>query len=341
MIVIDGSEGEGGGQVLRTALALSALTAQPFRVERLRARRARPGLRRQHLTAVRAAARISGARVEGAALDSAELTFRPGPVRPGEYDFDVGTAGSTTLVLQTVLPALCLAGGPSRIVLSGGTHNPLAPSFDFLAECFLPVVERMGPGVSATLERPGFFPAGGGRLSVEIEPCERLSPMELEDRGPIRARRARAWVSALPTHIGRRELDTAARLLDIPPDGLRLEEVRDAAGPGNALTVAFETEALTEVFCGFGRRGLPAEAVAEGVAREARAWLDAGAPVGRHLADQLLLPLALAGGGSFRTLEPTQHARTNAEVISRFLEVDFSFEPADGRTWRIEVRGRS
>ena len=341
MIVIDGSEGEGGGQVLRTALSLSALTSQPFRIERVRARRAKPGLRRQHLTCVRAAARISGARVEGAALGSAELTFRPGPVRPGEYCFDVGTAGSTTLVLQTLLPALCLAGGPSRVVLSGGTHNPFAPTFDFLDECFLPLLSRMGPGIDASLERPGFFPAGGGRLRVAIDPCERLLPISLEDRGPIRARRARAWVSALPAHIGRRELGVAARVLDIPPASLRLEQVQDAAGPGNALTVAFETDALTEVFCGFGRRGLPAEAVAEGVAEEARAWLDSGAPIDRRLADQLLLPFALADGGSFRTQEPSGHTRTNARVIARFLEVDFSIEPADGHTWRIEVRGRS
>src|SRR5262245_60443308 len=174
MEVIDGSQGEGGGQILRTALALSLVTGAPFRVEKIRAGRQKPGLLRQHLTAVTAAVEIGGAAVEGATLGSRELSFRPGSVRPGAYRFAVGTAGSAALVLQTVLPALLTATGPSTVVVEGGTHNPHAPPFDFLALAFLPLLARMGARAQATLDRPGFYPAGGGQLTVEITPAPAL-----------------------------------------------------------------------------------------------------------------------------------------------------------------------
>ena len=164
MITIDGSAGEGGGQILRSSLALSLVTGQPFRMERIRAKRQKPGLLRQHLTAVEAAKAVGCAEVSGETLGSQTLDFRPGPVTPGNYRFAVGTAGSATLVLQTVLPALLTASDPSTLTLEGGTHNPLAPSFDFLDRCFMPLIHRMGPSVELELKRPGFFPAGGGRF---------------------------------------------------------------------------------------------------------------------------------------------------------------------------------
>src|SRR5258705_2280598 len=195
MLTIDGSFGEGGGQILRTALALSLVTGKPFRIENIRAGRKNPGLLRQHLTAVNAATEISRSEVMGAAIGSRELTFAPGSVVAGTYAFAVGTAGSTTLVLQTVLPALLVASGTSKVILEGGTHNPFAPPFDFLEKTFLPLVNRMGPQVTAELERPGFYPAGGGRMNVTVEPADALRELALPARGEVRARRAKAVVA--------------------------------------------------------------------------------------------------------------------------------------------------
>src|SRR5690242_7527890 len=194
MIIIDGSFGEGGGQILRTSLTLSLVTGKPLRIERIRAGRKSPGLLRQHLAAVNAAARVGYAEVEGASLGARELTFRPQTVAAGHYQFAVGTAGSATLVLQTVLPALLTADAPSTLVLEGGTHNPYAPPFDFLEKTFLPLLNRMGPRVEARLERHGFYPAGGGRFIVEITPAQQLGRFELDDRGAITGRRARALI---------------------------------------------------------------------------------------------------------------------------------------------------
>src|SRR5947207_15592691 len=168
MITIDGSQGEGGGQILRTSLALSLVTGQPFCMERIRVRRQKPGLLRQHLTAVEAAKTVGCAEVEGAEMNSQTLEFRPGPVTPGNYRFAVGTAGSATLVLQTVLPSLLTASGKSTLTLEGGTHNPLAPPFDFLVGSFMPLIRRMGATVELDLKAPGFFPAGGGRFHARI-----------------------------------------------------------------------------------------------------------------------------------------------------------------------------
>ncbi len=184
MIHIDGAQGEGGGQILRSSLALAMVTGCGLTMERVRAGREKPGLMRQHLTAVRAAKEICGATVTGDAIGSSTLTFIPGSVRPGDYTFSVGTAGSATLVLQTVLPPLFIASGPSRLVLEGGTHNPWAPPFDFLQRAFLPLVNRMGPRVTATLERYGFYPAGGGRFVVEIEPARIETRQEPLTPGP-------------------------------------------------------------------------------------------------------------------------------------------------------------
>jgi RNA 3'-terminal phosphate cyclase (ATP) len=325
MLDLDGSMGEGGGQILRTSLALSMVTGTPVRIRGIRARRARPGLMRQHLTAVEAAARVSGARVEGAEVGSREIVFVPGEVRPGEYRFDIGTAGSTTLILQTLLPALLHAPGPSRLTLEGGTHNPQAPPFDYLERVFLPLLRRMGARIEAVLERPGFYPAGGGRFSVTIDPPARLSGLELLERGEIRSRRAVAILSALPRHVGERELRHVVRETGWDPASQEIREVV-SPGPGNVLLLEVESEALTEIFAGFGERGVPAEEVAARALREMRRYLDAGVPVGEHLADQLLLPLALAGSGAFATLPLSLHATTQIDLIPRFLDVRIEVE---------------
>lgn len=339
MLEIDGTFGEGGGQVLRTCLALSVVTGLPFRITRIRGRRRRPGLMRQHLTAVEAAARVGCAAVRGAALGARELEFEPGGPAPGEHHFDVGSAGSAGLVLQTVLPALLTAGGPSRLVLEGGTHNPWAPPFDFLERAFLPLIERMGPRLEARLDRPGFYPAGGGRFTVEVEPVDRLDPLELDGRGAVVAERARVLTSRLPDHVARREMETLARLTGWPRQCIRHVEVTRPLGPGNAVVVDLQSERLCEVFTSFGARGVPAERVAEAAVAAARRYVEADVAVGEHLADQLLIPMVLAGGGRFSSLPPTPHTITNAEVIRRFLDVPITFEEIDPDRWLVVVGG--
>jgi RNA 3'-terminal phosphate cyclase (ATP) len=311
------------------------VTATPFRIDQIRAKRAKPGLLRQHLTAVQAAAQVCGAEVLGASLGSSRLDFKPGQVRPGAYAFAVGTAGSATLVLQTVLPALLTASEPSTLTLEGGTHNPFAPPFDFLARAFLPLIGRLGPRVTVALERPGFYPAGGGRFTVRVEPAQKLTRLELPERGEVRTRSARALVARLPKSIAERELAVVRERLGWSGAELRAEEVPDSAGPGNVLMLEIASEHATEVFTGFGEKGRRAEDVARLAVEEARAYLAAGVPVGAHLADQLMLPLALAGGGLFHTTELSQHSRTNLDVIGKFLAVPVRVEPLDRRTWRV------
>jgi RNA 3'-terminal phosphate cyclase (ATP) len=340
VLTIDGSSGEGGGQILRTALGLSIVTGTPFRIERIRARREKPGLLRQHLTAVEAAAEISRARVEGAALRSTALTFEPGPVRPGEYTFNVGTAGSATLVLQTILPPLLTASSPSLLVLEGGTHNPAAPPFDFIARSFLPLLQRMGPEVAAELERPGFVPAGGGRFHVAITPVSHLRPFSLIERGPVLDRRARALVSRLPRSIGEREIRVLRDALSLAPERASVDEIHDGIGPGNVVLVDIELEHHTEVFTGFGRIGVRAEAIANRLVDEVQEYLAGDHPVGRCLADQLLVPFALAGAGRFRTGPLSLHATTNVNVVKQFLDVEIDLVEEATRTRMVEVRSR-
>lgn len=325
MLTIDGSEGEGGGQVLRTALALAAVTGRAFRIEHIRGKRKKPGLLRQHLTAVKAIAEICSARVTGAELGSVALSFEPAAVKHGDYHFAVGTAGSATLVFQTILPPLLMAEGRSHIVLEGGTHNSMAPPFDFIAQTFLPLLHRMGATVSAELTRAGFYPAGGGRFEVHVEGGSRLVPLELLARGALNKLKIKAVVSQLPERIAERELRIlASALCDYPLD--YETSTVESAGPGNVASITVRAEALTETFTGFGEVGVRAETVAHRLAGEVRKYLNADVPVGEHLADQLLVPLALAGGGAFRTTEPSLHARTNADVIARFLPVHVAFE---------------
>ena len=337
MIVVDGSQGEGGGQVLRSSLALSLVTGLPFRIEKIRAGRPKPGLMRQHLTAVNAAVEIGRAQVEGAHIGSQALVFAPRSVKAGSYHFAVGTAGSCTLVLQSVLPALLTADSPSELLLEGGTHNPHAPPFDFLELAFLPLIRKMGPKVSATLQRPGFFPAGGGKITVSVEPVARLQRLDLPERGTILDRSARAVVARLPRSIAERELKVVRDRLNWEERSFSVEEAVSSMGPGNVLCLEIVSEHITEVFTGFGELGVSAEKVAGDTVKAVEEYLAANVPVGRYLADQLLLPMALAGGGSFRTLTPTRHMSTNADVIRQFLPVEVSMRQYARNDWEIRV----
>jgi RNA 3'-terminal phosphate cyclase (ATP) len=340
MISIDGNIGEGGGQILRSSLALSMVTGQPFRMTNIRAGREKPGLMRQHLTAVNAAAAICGADVEGGAIGSQVIAFSPGRVKAGAYTFSIGSAGSATLVLQTVLPALLTADGVSSLTLEGGTHNPYAPPIDFLEQAFAPLINRMGPTVDVAMERAGFYPAGGGRFFVNITPAAQLLPLHLPERGKITRRLAKAVVAALPGEIAKRELDRVEKMLGWTGDQLQIRQLPDAWGPGNLLTLEIHSEHVTEVFTGFGMKGVTAEAVAENAIQQAKRYLAAGVPVGVCLADQLLLPMAIAGGGSFLTLAPSRHTLTNIEVIARFLPVRFDIDEVGNGQWQVKIARR-
>ena len=337
MIQIDGSFGEGGGQVLRTSLSLSMITGQPFRIENIRAGRPKPGLMRQHLTSVEAARAVCSGGVFGAELGSTSLEFTPGNIRGGDYAFSIGTAGSTTLVLQTILPALITTREKSNITLTGGTHNMQAPSVDFLQRAFLPLINRMGPTVDLELERYGFFPAGGGRIRVGIEPAERIQPLEIIDATPITARRATATIAGLPPSIATREIGVLAENLGWPEESLQIRQLSEDMGPGNVVSIELTREGITEVFTGFGERGVSAEKVAGNAAKDVQRYIKAGVPVWRHLADQLILPLALAGGGSFKTGRLSKHAETNAEIIERFLPVKVHRQAVDGNANLVRV----
>jgi RNA 3'-terminal phosphate cyclase (ATP) len=339
VIRIDGSMGEGGGQMLRSALSLSLVTGKAFRMENIRAKRERPGLLRQHLTAVLAACEVAGAQADGATLGSTTLLFTPGRVQCGNYHFAIGTAGSGTLVLQTLLPALMTASGRSEITIEGGTHNMHAPPVDFLQKVFLPLINRLGPKVEIRLEKYGFYPAGGGRFIATIEPCDRLSAMELIERGELESRSAVAIVANLPRGIAQREADTIVKLLNWDLEGARIVETRNSVGPGNIVLVELASRNVTELFCGFGRIGASAESVASEAADAARSYLASGAVAGEHLTDQLLLPLALAGCGAFTAEKINPHSRTNMEIIRSFLPVDFMVTKEDQLT-EVAVKTR-
>ncbi|MCG3182012.1 MAG: RNA 3'-terminal phosphate cyclase [Planctomycetes bacterium] len=334
MIEIDGSHGEGGGQVLRTSLALSIVTGKPFRLFNIRAGRPNAGLQNQHLACVNAAQQISGADVEGAKIGSRELLFEPAGVFAGNYYFKMDTAGSAGLVLQTVLPALLHADAASSVRVTGGTHNAWAPPAEFLQRAFLPLLGRMGAEATLTLEQHGFYPAGGGLYQADIKPWENRTRLKLLDRRELRWE-AHALLSRVPLHVGEREVNIVQSRLHVRENRCWVREVQ-SPGPGNALTIVADCGDFCEVFSAFGKRGKPAEKVAKEACNEAERWLEAGVPVGEHLADQLLLPMALGAGGRFRTLEPSGHTRTNIETIRKFLDVRITCEQS-GDAWTISV----
>jgi RNA 3'-terminal phosphate cyclase (ATP) len=332
MIELDGATGEGGGQIVRTALTLSMITGQPFRITNIRANRSKPGLMRQHLVAVQAAAQISDAVVSDAQVGSTTLTFAPKRIRAGDYQFAIGTAGSCTLVLQTVVLALLFADGPSTVRITGGTHNPMAPPAHFLQRAYCRMLEAMGAQVDIGLVRCGFYPAGGGVVIATIAPCAQLKPMVLMERGERQDGYAEALIAGVPAAVATRELDVIGAGMGWAEPQLRVRGLPGEQGPGNAVMITLVHEHVTEVFSAYGEKSLKAELVARKALAEARDYIVSGAAVGEHLADQLMLPMAIAGGGSFTASSVSQHARTNADVIARFLPVSVSFEQQEKRS---------
>ncbi len=330
MIELDGAVGEGGGQILRSALTLAMITGRPFRIRNIRANRAKPGLMRQHLVAVQAALQVCGGEATGAALGSQDLTFVPGTVTGGDYEFAIGTAGSCTLVLQTVLPALLKADKPSIVRLAGGTHNPMAPPVQFLQRAWCPRLAEMGARIDIRLERFGFYPAGGGVVLARVEPCAELRPRTWMTRGERRAAYAEAFVAGVPGRVAQRELECVGRAMNWGEDQLLVRALPADQGPGNALMLTLDHEHATEVFTAFGEKSVTSEQVARQVVQRARRYLMSRAAFAEYLADQMMLPLALAGGGGFTLDEVSMHARTNARVIETFLPVQFTFDSRDG-----------
>jgi RNA 3'-terminal phosphate cyclase (ATP) len=358
MVEIDGSYGEGGGQVLRTALTLSALTGQPTRFQRIRAGRRNPGLAPQHLAGVLALARICAAEVQSAAIGSTEIVFEPrsGP-RPGEYLVDVaqesagGSAGSVSLILQTLLLPLALAGGGSRVILKGGTNVPWSPSYEYLDQVYLPAAARMGLQAACRLDGRGFYPAGGGQISAEVygladptpasgQPTSTLAPLTLVERGGLVRLSGLALACDLPAHIAQRMAARSTNVLS--QAGLRsaITPRRERGGPGAFVWLLAEYEHVRAGFSALGEKGKPSEQVADEACRALLAHCADGAPVEPFLADQLLLPMALAAGRSeFRTSRVSRHLLTNAYVIRQFVPAQIEIGGQEGEPGYVRVQG--
>jgi len=348
MITVDGSYGEGGGQVLRTCLALSAITGKPVHLDNIRAGRPKPGLQAQHLTSVRAAAAICGAQLEGDQLNSQSLVFRPmHPPQAGEYVFDVtkaresGSAGATTLILQTVLLPLALApdGAESRLTLRGGTHAPFSPPFPYIKHVFLPMVWKMGLRAEVELNRYGWYPAGGGEIVVKIRAASRLARITLTERGQLRQAWGIAAVSNLPSHIAQRMANRAINVLKSKGIPARIEAARvEATGPGAGIFLFTEYDHSLAGFTAYGRKGLPSEQVAGTACEDLVAHYHSEAAIDPHLADQLVLPAALAEGESrWTTCRITQHLLTNVWVIQHFLDVPIRVAGREGEPGEVVI----
>ena len=325
-IEIDGSFGEGGGQILRTALSLSCITGCPLKLFNIRKGRKKPGLMPQHITCVNAAAVITHAQVSGNEKGSTELTFRPGNIRPGDYMFDIGTAGSCSLVFQTLLPPLVFSGKPSNIIITGGTHVPFSPTYDYISNIFLPMLNRTGVAVESQIMRYGFYPKGGGRVSFRVNPVTTIKGMKLTSRGTLLSVRGHSGVANLPISIAARQKMSVMQTLHPVEADIQLMEV-PSEGQGTFVFLKSEYEYALAGFSSLGERGKPAEAVGKEAAEQLTAFNNSSACLDPHLADQMVLYLSLAHeDSSFTTSRITQHLITNLRVIEKFLNVRYEIE---------------
>ena len=341
MIELDASFGEGGGQILRSALTLSVISGAGVRLSNIRVRRAQPGLKAQHLAAVRAAAEISGARVEGARVGSQSLQFEPGALHGGNYRFDIGTAGSVCLLLQTVLVPLSLAAEPSRLTLTGGTHVPWSPCYEFVSRSWLPTLHRLGFRAETVLERAGFYPRGGAVVRAAIEPVAAITPLSLTRRGRLLAIRGVSAVARLPSGIAERQRKRSLERLTFlgVPVEIELRTVV-ADSPGTFVFLCAEYEEARCAFSALGARGKPAERVADEACDELVAHLEQPGAVEPHLADQLLVPLTFAAGVSeFSTSRVSQHLVTNAELLGYFVQTAPVVTGSPGAPGTVRVVG--
>ncbi|HEY9750394.1 MAG TPA: RNA 3'-terminal phosphate cyclase [Allocoleopsis sp.] len=328
MLQIDGSYGEGGGQILRTSLSLAAITGQPIRIDRIRAGRKKPGLAIQHLTAVRAAAQICRAEVTGDTVGSTTLEFSPTVVpQPGQYKFDVvettgaGSAGAITLILQTILLPLALSPGNSQVTLRGGTHVPWSPPATYIEQVYLPMVQQMGVQAKMQLQAWGWYPQGNGEVALEIAGSQTpLQGIEVLERGKLKQVKGLAVVTELPTHIPQRMASRANNLLQQAQLRAEVQPLRaKGIAPGAGMFLTAEYQHSRAGFSSIGKVGLAAEKVADIAVQEFLQFQATDAPIDEHLADQLLLPAALAGEPSqYRVAEVSLHLTTNVWVIEQF-----------------------
>lgn len=343
MIEIDGSHGEGGGQILRTALSLSCLFNKPFRIFNIRKGRGRPGLMPQHLTCVRAAQLLTDAEVRGDYHGSTDLTFFPKGTRGGEFFFDIGTAGSTSLLLQTILPSLIFSKEKTTVTLKGGTHVPFSPSFHYIREVFLPTIERVGVRMELTIESYGFYPKGGGKIRADVFPSGSIKPLNAILRGRVVRLRGCSGVGNLPLTIAERQrrgllegIRSMAADLDCPVDIGLLEAPN--RGQGTFVFLCAESENSIAGFTSLGERGKRAEAVGEDVAGGFLRYYSTGAAFDPYLPDQIVIYLSMSSGKSvFSTSCITRHLVTNLWVIGLFHNFDYSIEGEVGRPGRITI----
>jgi len=339
LVEIDGSFGEGGGQILRTSLALSLVTGRPLRISRIRANRPKPGLAAQHLCAVEAAAAICKGRVEGAALGSTAIAFFPGELVPGRYAFEVGTAGATSLVLQTLYLPLALAGGPSELAIRGGTHVAWSPTFHYLRDQWRPALALMGLDVELEIRTAGYYPKGGGEIFARVFHRSEVNPLKLNRESSPSGAEVTIVSTRLPGHVAERQAETAKELLG--KEGLEVSartENLEGVAPGTATHIRIAAGQGGGMFTALGERGLRAEKVASWCAAQAVAFARADAAVDKYLADQLVLPLALAEGTSeYTSNEITEHLVTNADVVSEFLPVDIDVVGDKGAPGRVTI----
>ncbi|MFQ5656498.1 MAG: RNA 3'-terminal phosphate cyclase [Candidatus Methylomirabilales bacterium] len=340
MLRIDGSYGEGGGQILRTALALGTVLERPVVIERIRARRKVAGLQAQHLVGVKALAEITAAETKGAKIGSTSLRFSPTRITHGEYQWDVGTAGAISLVLQTVLIPLAFSSGPSQISITGGTHVPWSPPFPYIEQVLLPFLERMGLRASLILRRWGYYPKGGGLVEGKIQPST-LHPLTLTRRGQLGEIVGVSAVARLPSHVAERQRDQAlSRLRPLGlPCRIELKSV-EARNPGTILFLLVQSETGRAGFSSLGEKGKPAERVADEACDQLFTYLQREGVADPHLADQLLLPMVLASGSSsVATTHVTQHLLTNAWVVEQFLPGHVRVEGEIGEPGLVIVEG--
>jgi len=339
MLYIDGAQGEGGGQILRSALSLAMATGTAIKLENIRAGRSKPGLMRQHLACVKAAQAISDAEVSGAKVGSTAVVFKPQAINAGNYEFSVGSAGSTVLIFQTVLPALMLANKSSCVVFHGGTHNAWAPSVDFINLAFVPVLRQIGITVELKLQKHGFYPQGGGQWQAVVHPLRHPQALDLREVGKLKAKQAVATYANIPGHVAERELAMLNKKSDWLDSEMRIHQV-DALGGGNMLSLRYHYGRYSEVIEHVGKIGVSAENVARAAIKEARRYFASAAVVGEHLADQLLLPLSLSKGGLFRSLKPSLHCKTNSDIIQQFNKSEIFFKELNKDLYEVRVSAK-
>jgi RNA 3'-phosphate cyclase len=344
MIKLDGSMGEGGGQVLRSALALSVITGKGVQIHNIRARRSEPGLKAQHLKSVDAAASISKATVDGAVMHSTMLSFQPSNLRPGRYRFEIGTAGATSLVLQTIFLPLSMASSCSSVIISGGTHVPWSPCFHYVAFHWLPFLQKIGFDAQVELEQAGFYPSGGGRILATIRPRKTISPVLLTQRGKLLRIRGISAVGNLPVSIADRQKRQAIlRLQKLPELGISPEihiqvQQLPSRSKGTFILLLAEFEGGRCCYFGLGSLGKPAERVADEAVDSLLAFLGTDGAVDQYLGDQLLIPLCLADGPSeLRINQVTSHLLTNAAVVKAFLPAQISITGDLGQPGLIQI----